>query len=95
MKNKWEVMLKGNMNEKGLDLDDFEEEEFGFELSVIRKNNKHGHDSWGWGDENKIILFGTGLGENSLPEEDVKAVKFAKRIAQLLCDVLNTEDIYL
>ena len=76
-KNKWEVQLKGEI------------EEGDFELSVIRKSNLHGHDSWGWGDENKIILFDTGLGGNDLNPGTKKQIKFAKQVAKILCEGLE------
>jgi hypothetical protein len=68
----WEVLMHGDINE-----DDFE-------LSVIRK----GHASWGWGDDTKIILFGSGLGQNDLMEGQEK---FALETAKKFCAVLNNE----
>jgi len=64
----------------------------GYEVSVIKKDNEHGHNSWGWGGCDKIILFGTGLGQNDLdysPESEA----FAKKVAELLCDALNKEEV--
>ena len=60
-----------------------------FELSVIRKDNKFGHDSWGWGGLDKIILFGTGIGENSPPKLNITTVKFMQNAADKLCEALN------
>ena len=48
-----------------------------FEVSVIREDNKHGQDSWGWGDDTKIIL-------------DVETKEFAIKAATLLCAALNS-----
>lgn len=46
----WKVQVFG-------DIDSEEDREEGeIEISVIRESNKHGQDSWGWGDEDKIIL---------------------------------------
>ena len=53
------------------DADDLE-----FEVSVIRKDNEHGHVSWGWPGDNKIII---GVG----------SLKFALKAAHQLCSALN------
>ena len=75
---KWEVLLKGEIGE--------EEDTGGYELSVIRKDNELGRRSWGWPSEEKIILFGTGIGENSEIYEE-----FALMVANGLCDFLNNQ----
>lgn len=31
-----------------------------WEITVIRKNNLHGHASWGWIDENKLLISHNG-----------------------------------
>ena len=66
--------------------------ENGYEVSVIKKDNRHGHNSLGWGGCDKIILFGEEIGQNQLdysPESET----FAKKVAQALCDTLNKEGI--
>ena len=80
MSKKWSVLLKGRMEEEG-----------GYELSVIRKDNKLGHESWGWGDEDKIILFDNEIGGNDLNPCNSSQIAFAKRAAFLLCEALNNE----
>jgi len=63
------------------------DDEFGLEISVIRKDNRHGHDSYGWGNENKIILWDSGgsVG-NSM---DTYSILWCKKIAELQCDSMN------
>jgi len=82
-KDKWEVQMFDGDGDEEDDCPDFE-------LSVIRIDNKHGHDSWGWGDVNKIILFGSGVGENSVDSKEEK--EFAVKVAGTLCAALNKED---
>lgn len=64
-----------------------------YEYSVVRENNENGIKSWGWGDENKIILFSSGIGGNDLNPVTEKQVNFAKRVATHLADVLNKESL--
>lgn len=71
MQIKWKVQL-------------FKDGKEHYELSVIKLSNKFGQKFWGWGDENKIILFGTNLGENTHQNQ-----KKAKKIANIICDALN------
>lgn len=63
-----------------------------YELSVIRSDNAHGRRSWGWGDENKIILFGTGLGGNDLNPRTPEQIERARLVADILCGQLNLLD---
>ena len=44
----WEVHTKGGPNQSG------------FEISVIRSDYKHGHISYGWFDENKLLISHNG-----------------------------------
>jgi hypothetical protein len=64
-----------------------------FELSVIKKDNKHGHDSWGWGNLDKIILF-TSDGTNLLGYPCEEEVVYMKYVASLLCKALNNGTNY-
>lgn len=61
----------------------------GYELAVIRNDHRHFGTSWGWGDEKKIILFGSGIGENQLnpctPEQSARG----RKIAEVVCEALN------
>ena len=59
------------------------------EISVIKKDNKHGHESYGWGGGNKIILFNVcESGSNTINIDDLEE---ALKIANLLCDAMNME----
>lgn len=44
-KSKWIVVKHGDKNE--------------FEISIVRETNRHGRVSWGWFDENKILISST------------------------------------
>jgi hypothetical protein len=82
---KWEVQLKGDLGNISS-----RETPTGYELSVIRADSGHGHASWGWGGDDKIILFSSGTGGN--PTRDPE---FAMWVATSLCHSLNkatTED---
>ena len=48
MNNPWEVHIKGSANKPS------------FEISVIRKNNDHGHRSYGWFDKDKLLITHNG-----------------------------------
>jgi hypothetical protein len=75
----WEIQLKGAFGREG----------GGHELSVIRKDDRHGHLSWGWGGPSKIILFSSGTGGNMLGANDQA---LAMDCARILCDGLNRRD---
>jgi len=45
---KWEVQIKGKPDSSA------------FEISVIRSDFLHGHNSWGWFDENKLLISHNG-----------------------------------
>lgn len=98
MKDSWEVFIDtGSLGElyepdDDDDNDDFDEDKVAvYEIGAIRKDDEHGHKSWGWGDaDNKIILFGNST--NPLTGEDIvsdERIEWAKKVAQGLCDVLN------
>ena len=59
---------------------------YGCEVSLIRKNNKHGQKSWGWGSVSKIIMFSTGK---------ITKTRFnwMKKIAKIACNSLNEESV--
>lgn len=48
MKDLWEVQVKGEKCSKN------------FEICVIRKSNKHGHSSYGWFDDSKLLISHNG-----------------------------------
>jgi hypothetical protein len=45
----WEVQIK-----------DARKSREGFEITVIRQNDLHGHRSWGWIDANKLLISSSG-----------------------------------
>jgi hypothetical protein len=47
-KGKWEIQIKGKA------------ESSSFEISVIREDYIHGHRSWGWFDDNKLLISHNG-----------------------------------
>ena len=75
-----EKFYKEDMKE---DPEDYDIPEFGdVEISVVRKNNKHGIKSYGWSGLDKIILF-----ENDdYTKEDIK---WCEQVAEVICDTLN------
>lgn len=82
--NEWEVLASiSNFNTTDDDPNEYE-------ISVIRKDNKQGHESMGWGGRNKIILFdgyfGNTYGLNILNKSDKK---FMLDVANKLCEVMN------
>ena len=107
----WEVFMQTafleDFEEPILSRDDDEEEREkwakikdkirGYEISIIRKGNKHGHDSWGWdgasGDiDDKIILFTENSNSLGVDKDDCvpnERLDWGKEIAQRLCEILN------
>lgn len=71
----------------GEDSEDYDIPNFGsVEISVVRKNNKHGIESYGWEGLNKIILF---------KDDDYtkKEMKWCEHVAKVICDALNKEGL--
>ena len=62
----------------------FKESDYGYEYSAVKSSNKHGQISWGWPGDNKMIFFGSGIGETSL-----KSKKHARKLVRLFTTVLN------
>ena len=75
MKDKWETITK------------FDEDTKNCEISVIQKDNKYGHESWGKAGLNKIILF-TDIEFNSKQE-----IQWALKVAMALSDALNKNNL--
>ena len=48
MKAKWIVNIKGDVNSTS------------WEISVVREDNDHGKNSYGWFDENKLLVSHSG-----------------------------------
>lgn len=52
-----------------------------FELSIHRDEWARGLDSWGWGGWNKVVMFGSGHGQNAIAREKLSDAKaFVKRL---------------
>lgn len=68
-----------------------------YEISAIRKNNEHGHNSWGYGNaDNKIILFSEDSNSLNTDENDVvseETFNSAKDMTQEFCNMLNSREI--
>lgn len=107
----WEVFIQTSTLEDSVDpiLDEDDEkgkEEWikikdkirNYEISIIRKGNKHGHKSWGWdnmrGDiKDKTILFTENQNNLGMDKDDCipnKRLDWGKDMAQKFCDVLNS-----
>ena len=80
MTMKWEVQVLGTL-QGATDEDEADD----FEISVL---NERGDRNFGWGCEDKIILFSTS-GDNDLNPGTKEQFDFALQIAQVLCDRLN------
>ena len=72
--NAWEAYIRGNVFEPSL------------EISVIRKDNKHGHDSYGWFDVNKLLVFSSGgpCQHSLAPMVSAKMIELAFSVAEEL-----------
>lgn len=95
MKAKWIVESKYTTKKEakkyyasiGEDSEDYDIPNFGdVEISVIRKYNKRGIESYGWNGLNKIILFG----DNDYTK---KEMKWCEQVAKTICDALNKEKL--
>lgn len=65
--------------------------EFGLEIAVIRKDYKHGHESYGWGGQDKIILWDSGgVVGNDMYTGDIH---WCRKVAELLCDSMNKNNM--
>lgn len=69
MKYRWEVDIKEDSPDP--------DEEY-YEVSVLRSDNLHGRESWGWSGDSKIVI------DNG---EENKAQAIAA--ARILCEALN------
>lgn len=69
-----------DLTDKDIENDTYE---ISLEISVIRKDYKHGFDSWGWGGTDKIILF------DADEVETVADIEWMKKVAQTTADALN------
>ena len=91
----WEVLARGSTKkemeeyyrENGEDSEDYGLEEIQeVEIAIVRKNNKLGHESYGWPGKDKIILA-----DNEV--ETKKDFEWWKKVAGILCEALNTAGV--
>jgi hypothetical protein len=83
IKNKWLPGRLANLTDADIAGNDYD---IKIEVSVVRKNNKHGLDSRGWGDLNKIILF-----DGSEDIRNKADIEWMKKVAKATADALNKE----
>ena len=95
-KPKWVVEAKYETREEieeyhrkqGTDIEDFEIEDFNeVEISILREDNGLGKRSYGWDDDNKIILF------NEIEEVTEERMKWYKEVAETICETLNRKGL--
>lgn len=68
-------------------IEELEEDGVDLEISVIKVNNEHGHASYGWGGEDKIILWDSqGTVGNQMYTGNIQ---WCRDVAELLCDKMN------
>jgi len=75
---KWDVVIFG---EKGHDED--------FEISVVREDDTHGHESWGWFSDTKLLISHDGNCSGLTEKVWDKMVKLAHEVA----DELNATNV--
>lgn len=80
MAGRWKVQVLGSLFES-------DDEEPDYEISVV---NEKATEHWGWGCEDKVILFSVG-GDNELNPGTKAQFDFAIRAANVLCDGLNAQ----
>lgn len=73
-KDLWMVNVKGEPNES-------------FEISVVRTSNTHGRKSYGWFDENKIMIS-----QNVYEGVSERVFNKLIELAMEECDLLNKEE---
>ena len=78
---KWETQSKGDPNGNS------------WEISVIRSDYEHGHQSWGWFDKNKLLISHNG-GPCSWPLAPGLG-PLMEELAKRYCDMLNNGEINL
>ncbi len=76
--------------EQSLDPKDYDIHEYSeIEISVVREDNKRGQESYGWGDDDKIILF-DGSDHEEVTREDMD---WYQKVAETICKALNHEGL--
>lgn len=92
MSNKWITEFKIELPDEPVG--DWDADFVDFEISVVRESNKHGRTSYGWADEDKIIVFSS----NNVQVDDEKGkataqIKWMKNVAEIIKDSLNVNGI--
>ena len=82
-KQTWKVLLHGDIYDKN---------GYSYEVSVVDTNNRE-QISRGWYDENKIPITSSELVNCQLNPRSPERIERALKIAQVLCDALNTIDL--
>lgn len=77
-KGNWKVQIKGEKCSQS------------FEISIVRESNKHGQRSWGWFDEDKLLVSHNG-GHCSWPLTEKVWDKMIV-LANDVCKELNAEE---
>ena len=57
------------------------------EIAVLRKSNTHGLESYGWDDQDKIILF------DNIQFNSREEIEWAKKVAKTIADALNEKGL--
>lgn len=89
----WEILVKQDDDNTIPGPRPWKKRTYDYEISVIKKSNKHGHISWGWADGNKKIIlyspgnYGTCLTWREYPTK--KEWDVALGVAQVVCNHLN------
>ena len=63
-----------------------------WEVSLVRSNNEHGLNSFGWEDEDKIIIA-DGSSYAPYSDDEPKNCKHAMKRAKVMADALNKEKL--
>lgn len=77
----WKVLYKGSFAKDSND----------HEVSVCRESNRHGMQSWGWGSQDKIVLFSSSIGCNHISPLNEDSERHALAVANCVADALNKE----
>ena len=89
----WEILVKLDDDNQSPGVRPWKKNLDDYEISVIKKDNKHGHVSWGWADgNNKIVLYSpVHFGTPLTSEMYVTKVQWeqAMGVSQAVCSHLN------
>lgn len=88
IKDKWIAQIKGNPNSSA------------WEISVVKKANEHGRRSWGWFDEDKLLISHNGgpCEWPLAPGIGLLMIELAKKYADYLNngkDIINIDNLLM